>query len=96
MAYYSRGRMNIDDVKAMYKAAGLYNLSDSEAKTCNTWTLKSKHIEGKAIDLCPVINGKNAWNADESIWERMGKIGEENGLTWGGRWEQKDLPHFEI
>lgn len=96
MAYYSRSRMAVDDVKKMYKAAGLYDLSDKEAKTANTWTLSSKHIEGKAIDLVPVKDGKLWWNASEEVWNRMGALGEECGLFWGGRWKNKDRPHFEI
>ena len=96
MAYYSRGRMDVADVKRMYAAAGLYQIGDEEAKTKNTWTLQSKHLQGKAIDLVPVKDGKLWWNAPENVWERMGEIGEENGLAWGGRWTQKDLPHFEI
>ena len=95
MAYYSRSRMTVDDVKEMYKAAGLYALSDAEAKIANTWTLKSKHIEGKAIDLVPVRAGKLWWTAPACVWERMGVIGENAGLNWGGRWKEKDLPHFE-
>ena len=96
MAYYSRSRMSVSDVKKMYKAAGLYELSDKEAKTPNTWTLESKHIKGKAIDLVPEKNGKPWWSAPEKVWERMGEIGEKCGLLWGGRWKEKDLPHFEI
>ena len=96
MAYYSRGRMDVADVKRMYQAAGLYAISDDEAKVKNTWTLQSKHIEGKAIDFVPVKDGKAWWNAPDVVWEIMGEIGEKNGLKWGGRWTERDLPHFEI
>lgn len=95
MAYYSRGRMNVDDVKAMYKAAGLYDISTEEAKKTNTWTLKSRHLEGLAIDLAPVKNGKCWWDAPKEVLERMGEIGEECGLSWGGRWKEKDFYHFQ-
>lgn len=96
MAYYSRGRMDVADVKKMYKAAGLYELSDSEAKTKNTWTLQSKHLEGLAIDFAPVKNGKIWWTAPEAVWQEMGRIGKECGLAWGGDWKDtKDTPHFE-
>lgn len=96
MAYYARGRMDVADVKKMYKAAGLYDLSDAEARTKNTWTLQSKHLEGLAIDLVPVRNGKLWWSAPEAVWQEMGRIGKECGLTWGGDWKgSKDSPHFE-
>ncbi len=96
MAYYSRSRMSVSDVKKMYKAAGLYDISESEAKTPNTWTLESKHLNGKAIDIVPEKNGKAWWSAPAEVWERMGKIGEECGMNWGGRWKTKDCPHFEV
>jgi len=96
MAYYSRSRMGVEDVKKMYKAAGLYTPSDYECKTANTWTLDSKHIRGLAIDLVPVKDGKFWWSAPTNVWERMGKIGESQGLLWGGRWKNKDTPHFEV
>ncbi len=96
MAYYSRSRMSVNDVKKMYKAAGLYDISESEAKTPNTWTLESKHLKGKAIDIVPEKNGKPWWTAPESVWERIGTIGEECGMNWGGRWKTKDCPHFEV
>ena len=97
MAYYSRSRMkNNDDVKLMYKRAGLYTPTDAECETANTWTLYSKHIDGKAIDLVPVKDGICWWTAPDEVWQEMGKIGKENGLTWGGDWTTPDKPHFEI
>src|SRR5574344_763368 len=97
MAYYSRGRMSVSDVKKMYAAAGLYHISDEEAKTPNTQTLASKHIEGKAIALVPEIEGCIAWNAPADVWRRMGEIGENYGLEWGGSWTGfQDRPHFQL
>ena len=58
-----------------------------------TWTLKSKHIDGLAIDVAFLINGKASYNGD---WQALGKIGESCGLAWGGRWTTPDKPHFEF
>jgi len=97
MAYYSRGRMYYHgDVQAMYKAAKLWPISESETKQAITWTLDSKHIQGLAVDFVPVLAGAHWWKAPEAVWERMGQIGEAHGLKWGGRWKNKDCPHFEI
>ncbi|MCQ2611863.1 MAG: M15 family metallopeptidase [Treponema sp.] len=97
MAYYSRGRMEAKDVRMMYAVAGLYDPSDVECRTINTNTLRSKHIQGLAIDLVPVKNNKYWWDAPKEVWERMGEIGEQYGLKWGGRWKDfQDCPHFEI
>jgi len=96
MAYYSRGRMpKATDVRAMYKAAGLYNPTDLECATQITWTLESKHILGLAVDFVPQRGGKNWWCPPLEVWERMGQIGEQCGLSWGGRWKNTDSPHFE-
>lgn len=96
MAYYSRSRMKDPaDVKAMYKAAGLYTPSDAECKTPNTWTLSSKHILGLAIDLVPVKDGRLWWNAPIEVLKEMGKLGKSCGLEWGGDWPQKDYFHFQ-
>jgi hypothetical protein len=96
MAYYSRSRMSVPDVKAMYKAAGLYAIGYAEAKRAATWTLESKHLKGEALDLVPTKMGSYWWSAPAEVWKRMGEIGEKHGLTWGGRWKNQDCPHFEI
>lgn len=96
MAYYSRSRMAVMDVKAMYKAAGLYAIGDAEAKRAATWTLESRHLRGEAVDLVPLKAGAYWWAAPEAVWKRMGEIGEAHGLEWGGRWKNADCPHFEL
>jgi peptidoglycan LD-endopeptidase CwlK len=96
MAYYARGRMDTDDVRSMFYAAKLWELSDMEAKQKVTWTLKSKHIDGQAIDIAPIRNGRVWWGAPDAVWQRMGEIGKLNGLAWGGDWKNKDTPHFEV
>ena len=67
-----------------------------------SWTLHSKHLDGDAIDLCPIqtyeLHGANKlqWNASDPVWEQMGVIGESLGLRWGGRWKVRDMGHFEF
>ena len=73
-----------------------------------SWTMKSKHLphppsgKSRAIDICPVFAytmygaNKLQWDGRDPSWEKIGKIGEALGFTWGGRWKQKDLGHFEI
>lgn len=98
MAYYSRSRMkNPEDVKAMYKAAGLYEPTIAECKTANTKTLNSNHIKGIAIDFAPYKSGRIWWNAPEPVWQEMGNIGKKYGFSWGGDWKDfVDKPHFEM
>jgi len=61
-----------------------------------TWTRKSRHLTGRAYDLT-LFSGKNPiWNSKH--YDTAGRIGEELGMTWGGRWKggKTDRPHFEL
>lgn len=66
-----------------------------------SWTTHSKHLDGDAIDLCPIqqfmLHGssKLQWDAADAVWQQIGPIGEKLGLRWGGRWKQRDMGHFE-
>ena len=72
-----------------------------------SWTMDSKHLpqapSGKsdAIDICPYLQfslhgpDKLQWDSEDPIWEKIGEIGESLGLVWGGRWQKKDLGHFQ-
>jgi len=66
-----------------------------------SWTTKSKHLTGDAIDICPYAvfdmagPAKLLWDAGHPVWAKIGAIGEALGLRWGGRWKQKDMGHFE-
>lgn len=57
-----------------------------------SWTRNSKHLTGKAIDLCPIksyflIGGKPTsklqWDDTNPQWGQIGAIGESLGLKWG-------------
>lgn len=66
-----------------------------------SWTKRSKHLTGRAIDLALYqtwqLHGpdKLMWDPNDPAWLTIGEIGESLGLTWGGRWKQRDLGHFE-
>jgi len=70
-------------------------------RTGVSWTTRSRHLDGLAIDICPydqyALHGakKLQWDGDDPVWAKLGTIGEALGLRWGGRWKQKDLGHFE-
>ena len=75
--------------------AALYAQGRTKPGQVVTWTLKSRHIGGRAIDLT-LFSGKNpVW--DSKHYDRAGQIGKELGLVWGGDWKRtKDRPHFEL
>ena len=62
-----------------------------------SWTTRSKHLTGDAIDVATaeLIKQKN-WAPGDPLWQQIGSIGESLGMTWGGRWTHKDMGHFEF
>lgn len=57
----------------------------------------SFHNYGLAVDI--VFQGKNgqpSWSENHD-WKKLGKLGKEVGLEWGGDWKSmKDRPHFQL
>jgi hypothetical protein len=97
-AYYLQGRDILENVNANRKTAGLPPINESENKNIITWTLKSKHSSGKAMDLYPVDKtGKILWSGKKSDFQPIADIIKPFGFDWGGDWDAKnlDLPHFE-
>lgn len=57
----------------------------------------SLHNYGCATDyVFKDSRGSWTWDKTDAEWEELGKVGELYGLSWGGRWKQKDMPHFEL
>ena len=68
-----------------------------------TWTRNSKHKSRTAFDIAILVNGKILWNPDLDAdgdgvaeYTEAGELGESVGLTWGGRWDSPDAPHFQL
>lgn len=62
-----------------------------------SWTLRSKHVTGNAIDIAPTaVLSLKGWAPAHPHWIRIGEIGERLGLRWGGRWRIPDKAHFEL
>ena len=56
---------------------------------------KSKHQYGLAVDVVPMIDSVAQWE-NTKLWRKVGVIGEQLGLRWGGRWRSLyDPGHFE-
>jgi hypothetical protein len=56
---------------------------------------KSKHQYGFAVDVVPIVNDTACWH-DKVLWKKVGVVGEQLGLRWGGRWRYPyDPGHFE-
>lgn len=73
-----------------------------DVTTGHSWVARSLHQDGLAIDIVPYsvyqLSGESKldWDSGDPVWQRIGAIGESLGLRWGGRWQQKDMGHFEL
>ena len=58
---------------------------------------ESYHNFRLAYDCVPVVNGKPVWDGSDPIWAVVGRLGEEVGLEWAGRWrgKLKEVAHFQ-
>lgn len=95
-AYFAQGREPLSRVNELRRNAGLWEITSKENAQKITWTMQSKHLKGFAIDLAPMRDGRILWQAPFELWEQYGCYGELSGLSWGGRWPQQDLPHYEL
>lgn len=73
---------------------------------------ESFHNFRVALDCVPLRNGKPIWGTsgngidndpsddatdDLEIWQRIGELGEAQGLEWAGRWKRfREFPHFQF
>lgn len=100
----------VEGLRTRERQAELYAQGRTKPGRKVTWTLHSKHLEGKAVDLAPLINGAIDW-ADLSKFDAIAKAmqdaAKEVGVAvrWGGDWDmdgqprergESDSPHFEL
>ena len=75
---------------------GIRTLKEQQQHVANgtSQTMKSKHLDGLAVDLVPWVNGKPAWD-----WDRIypivfavdcaaTKLGFADKIRWGGAWDR--------
>lgn len=64
-----------------------------------SWVNRSRHQDGKAIDVMAIVNGKGSWQPGpyNEIAKSFYSCGKDLriSVTWGGEWRVKDLVHFE-
>jgi peptidoglycan L-alanyl-D-glutamate endopeptidase CwlK len=100
-AYFVQGREPLDTVNRARKDAGLYLLASEKQNYKITWTMKSKHLEGLAMDILPAQpNGEPTWDLAHyrKQFELIRDAGREAGLVCGADWPeaQRDWPHYEV
>jgi peptidoglycan L-alanyl-D-glutamate endopeptidase CwlK len=55
--------------------------------------LASWHGYRLAADI--VEDDRDPWTAPQSFWNDLGVCSAAHGLSWGGNWAWKDLPHVQ-
>jgi len=100
-AYYAQGRETLAEVNAKRADAGLYLLRNEKDNYLITWTLKSKHIEGLAMDVLPTDGAGNpTWDLAHfyGFFRIIRDCALASGLVCGADWPapNTDWPHYEI
>lgn len=69
-------------------------IDESDEKVTNAKPGDGYHNYALAFDVVEIKDGKALWN--NANWGYIGLLGEKHGLEWGGRWNFKDYPHFQV
>ena len=103
--------MVVEGLRTKQRQEELYAQGRTKPGKVVTWTMKSKHIDGLAVDIAPCNkDGSINWN-DLKMFDKMAdavfKAAEEIGvkIRWGRDWDmdcirgekgETDSPHFEL
>ena len=92
---YARGRTTKDLIEK-----GITNVEGRPDKSRITWTLRSYHMTGNAVDIYAFVEGKPSWDLKylEPIARHLIKVAARHGviLSWGQDLWGKDGAHFQI
>jgi len=93
MRLYGKGR-----TRAECEAAGVPVDYAQPGEKQVTWTLKSNHIGGNSIDVCPFVDGAFCWDDDGALglWPKIVDAFHRAAqklntvVYWGGEWKSRD------
>ena len=97
----------LEGVRTLERQRELYAQGRTAPGKIVTWTMKSRHIEGKAVDLVPYPLDWNDLDKFDKIKNAMFQAAREQdvNLRWGADWDsdgkyrekgEYDSPHFEL
>lgn len=107
-AYFAQGRRPLDEVNRLRRKAGLHRISAHENRhpITSAGPYESAHTldPSPAVDFVIVCRGVEMWHSwadcdkdGVSDYLELGLLGEQMGLTWGGRWRRfPDPGHLEL
>lgn len=79
--------------RSLERQKELYASGRTKSGPILTWTLKSKHLEGMAIDIA--FAGENLYPSDMKQWNKVYDIAEKYNITSLYRKHGVDKPHLE-
>lgn len=84
--------------RSLARQAWLYAQGRTRPGPKVTWTMKSVHRLGMAVDVVPIIAGKVTFDghAADAVLEEWAKRAEARGLTAGAHWSTADNPHVQL
>lgn len=103
--------MVVEGLRTLERQKQLYAQGRTAPGKVVTWTLKSKHLDGLAVDLAPIkTDGQIDWtdlSKFDALARAMFTAAAELGvkIRWGADWNQNgrprekgesDSPHFEL
>lgn len=100
----------VEGLRTKERQAELYAQGRTKPGKIVTWTMASKHLEGRAVDLAPIADGVILWNDSQkfdAIALAMYSASKELGVPvrWGADWNangkprekgETDSPHWEL
>ena len=97
----------MEGVRTLARQRELYAQGRTAPGKIVTWTMNSRHIEGKAVDLVPYPLNWNDLEKFDKIKDAMFQAAREIdvNLRWGADWDgdgkyrekgEYDSPHFEL
>ena len=76
-------------------------LFQDKLSKCDGYEKKSKHQDGKALDVYAYVDGKASWEEEHlsmvaaAMLQAASQLGYK--LEWGGLWTNfVDMPHFQL
>lgn len=100
----------VEGLRTKARQADLYAQGRTKPGKIVTWTMDSKHIQGRAVDLAPMVGDAIDWSDAkkfDAINAAMQAASREAQVTvrWGADWDQDgnprergetDSPHWEL
>lgn len=100
IALYAQGRTPLEVVNSLRAKAGMPRIAPAENKytvtNCDGIKTKSRHQDGKALDVVPAENSKPVWPKDtDPRWRQIAEVMVKHGFRWGMDWNGNGKTRYD-